>query len=80
MCAREEQRERERERGKERIPSGPRVVFTEPDVGLELTNCEIMTRAEIKSQISTTGPPRRPKKPFLKCILKYKESVADNVT
>ena len=32
----------ERERG-ERIPSRLSTVGTEPDVGLELTNCEIMT-------------------------------------
>ena len=36
-------RERERERKKERIPSRLRTVSVEPDVGLELTNCEIMT-------------------------------------
>ena len=35
--------ERERERWRERIPSRTRAVSTEPDMGLELTNCEIMT-------------------------------------
>ena len=35
----EEQRERERER----IPSSLYTVIVEPRVGLELTNCEIMT-------------------------------------
>ena len=34
---------RERERERERIPSRLLTVSTEPDVGLELTNCEIMT-------------------------------------
>ena len=34
---------RSRERGKERIPSRLHTVSTEPDVGLELTNHEIMT-------------------------------------
>ena len=33
-------RERERERERERIPSR---LCTEPDAGLELTNCEVMT-------------------------------------
>ena len=37
------EREREREREKERIPSRLRTVSTEPDVGLEVTNHEIMT-------------------------------------
>ena len=32
-----------RERGRERIPSRLCTVITEPDVGLELTNREIMT-------------------------------------
>ena len=31
------------ERGRERIPSRPCTVSTEPDAGLELTNCEIVT-------------------------------------
>ena len=35
--------ERERERERERIPSRLCTVSTEPDVGLELTDCEIMT-------------------------------------
>ena len=52
-------REREKERaqagegegcGRERIPSRIRTVSTEPDAGLKLTNCEIKTGAEIKSQ------------------------------
>ena len=46
---RERDRERERswgrgrERGRERIPSTFPAVSTEPDMGLSLTNCEIMT-------------------------------------
>ena len=48
---RERERERERvhahgrgrERGRERIPSRLRAVSAEPDTGLELVNCEIMT-------------------------------------
>ena len=35
--------ERERERERERVPSRLHAVSTEPDTGLELTNCEIMT-------------------------------------
>ena len=34
---------RSRERERERIPSRLSAVSTEPDVGLELTNGEIMT-------------------------------------
>ena len=41
MSGRERQRERERER--ERIPSRLCTVSTEPDAGLDLTVCEIMT-------------------------------------
>ena len=37
------ERQRGRERGKERTPSRFHAVITEPDVGLNLTNCEIMT-------------------------------------
>ena len=33
----------ERERGRERILSRLRAVSTEPNTGLELTNCESMT-------------------------------------
>ena len=35
--------ERERERERERIPSGLHAVSAEPDLGLDLTNCEITT-------------------------------------
>ena len=34
---------RGRERGRERIPSRLCTISEEPDVGLELPNCEIMT-------------------------------------
>ena len=45
MSRGEAERERERERGREggRIPSRLCAVSTEPDAGLELTNCEIVT-------------------------------------
>ena len=49
-CAWGEQRERERKREGERIPTRLLAVSTQPDVGLELTNCEITTGAQIKSQ------------------------------
>ena len=39
----------QRERELERIPNRFCAVSVEPDTGLELTNGEIMTRAEIKS-------------------------------
>ena len=43
----EREREREEEegqrgRGRDRIPSRLRTVSTEPDVGLDLTNCEML--------------------------------------
>ena len=37
------ERGKERERERERIPSKLHTVSSEPDVELELTNCEIMT-------------------------------------
>ena len=39
----ESQREREREREKDRIPSKLHAASREPNMGLKLTNCEIMT-------------------------------------
>ena len=36
-----------RERGRPRIQSGLRIDSTEPDTGLEPTNREIMTQAEV---------------------------------
>ena len=48
------EREREQargiERGRERIPSRLGAVSTEPDVGLEPTNREIVALPETKSQ------------------------------
>ena len=38
-------------RGRERIPSRLYTAITEPDKGLDLTNREIMTSAETKSQM-----------------------------
>ena len=38
--------EAERERGGQRIPGRLRADSTEPDAGLELTNCEIVTGAK----------------------------------
>ena len=49
---------RERERG-ERIPSRLCTVSPEPDAGLEPTNCEIMTWAEVRCL--TIEPPRCPR-------------------
>ena len=40
---RENERERERERERDRESQADCTVSAEPDVGLELTNCEIMT-------------------------------------
>ena len=40
---------RRTERGRERIPSRLCTDSAEPNVGLELKNCEIMTRAKYKS-------------------------------
>ena len=64
---RERQRQRERvgegqrEKERERIPSRFFTVSTEPDAGLELKNCEVMTRGETKSrmrqQLSHPGAP-----------------------
>ena len=39
----EQGRGREKGRGRERIPSRLCIVSAEPDAGLELTNCEIVT-------------------------------------
>ena len=49
------------ERGRNRIPSRLCTFNTEPGMGLELTNREIMTRAEIKrlmlNQLNHPGAP-----------------------
>ena len=42
-------RDRDRDRDQETIPSRLHTVSAEPDAGLETTNRENMTRAEIKS-------------------------------
>ena len=55
MC----ERGRGRERGRERIPRRFLTVSAEPHVGLELTNSEIMTWAEIKSWMLTRLSPHR---------------------
>ena len=39
----EQEQERDREKGRERIPSRLHTVSAESDVGLALTNCEIVT-------------------------------------
>ena len=57
------EQERGRERG-ERIPSRLRAVSTEPNVGLDPTNREIVTWAEFKSQ--TLKWLSQPGTPFLK--------------
>ena len=48
--------------GRERIPSRLRAVSTEPKVGLDPANHEVMTWAEIKSQVvnwmSCPGAPK----------------------
>ena len=43
--------EGQRERETERNPNRLGTVITEPDTGLRLINYEIMTQAEIKSQM-----------------------------
>ena len=68
----EREREREREsepewgrgeteREREKIPSRLYTVSTQPDTGLELTNCEMVTLANIRSrslnQLSHPGAP-----------------------
>ena len=47
----EVQRERERERERERLPSRLHTASTEPDMGLQLINHEVMTWAKTKSQM-----------------------------
>ena len=52
---RERERERKRKcdwgRERERIPSRLCATSTEPEAGLELMNCEMMSGAEIKSRL-----------------------------
>ena len=53
MRERDRQRVRagEEQRERERIPSRLHAVSAEPDAGLRLTNCEVMTRAKMKSRM-----------------------------
>ena len=44
----ERETERERQRERERTPSRLCPVSAEPSAGLDLMNCEILTRAETK--------------------------------
>ena len=61
-CAHTRAEEEQRERGRERIPSMPRAVSAEPDMGLHLVTHEVMTWADIKSrtlnQLSHPGTPK----------------------
>ena len=43
LLLREREGEREEQRGRERIPSRLHTVSAEPNLGLDLMNCEIMT-------------------------------------
>ena len=53
--------------GEERIPSRPCAVSAEPKTGLELENCEIMTRTQIKSEtLNRVSHPGAPLMLFLK--------------
>ena len=48
LILREGVQEGQREKERDRTPSRLRAVSTEPDAGLELTTCEITTRAEVR--------------------------------
>ena len=61
----------ERERG-ERIPSRPLTVSTEPEAGLNLMNCELMTWAE--TDWTTRGPAPRENYTSESVVLTGKES------
>ena len=54
----EGQRERETESEESEAGSRPWAVSAEPSLGLELTDCKIMTWAKVDAQL--TEPPRRP--------------------
>ena len=60
------------EREGEGISSRLCTVSTEPDAGLELTNCDIMALAE-ESDAQPTEPPRCPWSNFLK-VMKMKKA------
>ena len=56
----------DRVRGRERIPSRSHPVSMEPDAGLKPMNCEMVTRAETKSQmLNRLSPPGAPTGPTL---------------
>ena len=58
------------ERRRERIPSRLRTISAEPDVQLEFTNCEIMTRAEVKSRrLNQLRHPGAPPEMFFNIII-----------
>ena len=67
---REHERERETDRQKQRrkIPSRLCIVSTEPNLGLELMNREIMTSAKIKSWLLNRL--RHPGAPAFKSFLR----------
>ena len=53
---------RQTEREGRTISSRLRTISVDPDVGLKLTNCEIMTGAKIKTQtLNQLSPPGGPK-------------------
>ena len=55
------------ERGRERIPNKLLTISAEPDVGLKLMNCEIMTLAKIKNQmLNRLSHPGTPKMTYIK--------------
>ena len=56
---REREREREGERDRERIPSRLHAVSTEPNTGLDPTNCAMMakTKSWMLNGLTTQGPP-----------------------
>ena len=56
---------RDRERARERIPSGLHTVSTEPDVGLDPTNCETMTWAKLRVGHLTDWATQVPWEPLL---------------
>ena len=67
---REHTGEGQRERERERIPTRLCTVRTEPEVGLELTDHKIMSRAEIKSwTFNRLSPPGAPTIEISKCSM-----------
>ena len=66
---RETERERDRERGRERESQAGSMLSAEPNAGLDPTNREIMTRAEIKSRTlnGLSHPASPPSQLFNRC-------------